>query len=353
VSCAWHRPKISLIPRALLTPGAAHPGRPKDFLGSRSGERAGDSLQGARRKDARRVMDPQAKRAAISPSVLVATVLASLQDRGGLLPGTLRDRRLVLSRFARYAASALGIQDADELTTVGVRQFVLATRADGSGPSGSDMYRRRAAVRLLYAEGRALGLVSIDPAWDISLPPRSSLRCRPLGDDEIELGRCWAVNSLTNLRRPLAWALTEAGAWTSEVAAARIHDVDLQNLRVWLRGTSNKDPRWAALTDWGAIQVERRFRQAVPLDSTAPIVPWRTRPKSGHAAASQAVKETLRASGLDREPDVRPRSIVAWRGRKLLEQGRDIAECAQALGYRSLDEAAAFLRLSWRREPRR
>jgi integrase len=287
----------------------------------------------------------------LSSTDLVEVVLQELVAQGDLLPGTLADRANVLRRFAAHAEQAVGARHADEVTRAGVELFVHALRSDGSEPSLADRHRRRASVRLLYAVGRRLGLISIDPGRDIELPPRSSLRVRPLADEEVELGRAWAVNSVSNLRRPMAWALAEATAWTSEITAARVADVDLDKSRVWLHGNPTKDPRWSPLTEWGARQLARRLRQAHPLDGETSLVTWRTAPRSGHAAASQAIKETLRAAGLDRELGVRPRSIVAWRGRSLLEQGRDIVEVAKALGYRSLDEAADFVGYAWRGEP--
>jgi integrase/recombinase XerC len=274
-------------------------------------------------------------------------VLDSLRMKATLVPGTLADREVVLRHFARFA-ERMGLQDANEVTQAEARDFVEALREDGSAPSVADSHRRRAALRLLYAEGRFLELVTSDPARDLWLPPRSPLRARPLEDDEIELGRAWAVTSRNSLRRSLAWGLAEAGAWTTEITAALIEHVDLAGGRVWLIGTPTKDARWAHLTHWGGAQLELRMRRVKATDGRAALIDWRSRPRPGHAAGAQAIKETLRASGLDREADVRPRSIVGWRGRSLLREGHRIDEVARALGYRSLDEAASFLGFDWR-----
>jgi integrase len=287
----------------------------------------------------------------VTPMELVVAVVTSLVEDAVLLPETLAWRAEDMRRFGNFVERGFGVTQAASITEDHVLAFRSSPRLNGREPSAGTARARHFAISLLLSRGRVLGLIPFDPTLDLASPPRPTrLLTRALADDEIELGRCWAINSATSLRRPIAWALSEATAWTSEIGSARIEDADIDHLRVWLHGSSTKDSRWGYLTDWGAIQIERRLRKAKDLDPAAPLVAWRTPPKAGRAAASQAVKETLAAAGLNRDPAVRPRSIVAWRGRSLLAEGQDFAQVARALGYRSLDEAAAFVDFTWRSE---
>jgi len=61
-----------------------------------------------------------------------------------------------------------------------------------------------------------------------------------------------------------------------------------------------------------------------------------------------AVVEILRRAGTHGEPDVRPGSVAAWAGGRLLREGRSIDQVAKALGSRSLDRAAETIGFDWR-----
>jgi hypothetical protein len=95
---------------------------------------------------------------------------------------------------------------------------------------------------------------------------------------------------------------------------------------------------------WGLEQASRRLAgDADPIES---LIVWRRRPRHLQAASTQAITETLKASRLD-APDVRPISVAAWAGRRLLEDGAPIDEVARRLGMRSLDEVAKLIRFDW------
>ena|GEM_PF-7026378 len=161
------------------------------------------------------------------------------------------------------------------------------------------MHLRRSALRLYFRTARQLGLCSGDPTLDLMLPARSSLHMRPLSDDEVALCRSFSVSGLTETRRPAAWALAEAKARTSEIPHIRIGDIDVDEDRVWLWGSTKAEPRWGGLT---------------------------------------------------KEPDVRPHSVVAWAGRRVLSETSHIEAVAKALGARSLDRAASLIGWDWREE---
>ena len=82
---------------------------------------------------------------------------------------------------------------------------------------------------------------------------------RPLSDDEIALGRSFACNSLSATREPAAWALSEAGARSSELPYIRVCDVYLDAGRVFIVGGTKTTARWGDLTTWGLVQLRRRL----------------------------------------------------------------------------------------------
>jgi site-specific recombinase XerD len=206
---------------------------------------------------------------------------------------------------------------------------------------------RRSAIRLLYREARRAGLTDGDPARDVLLPPRSSLRTRPLADDEIALCRSSSVRTLSETRQPAALALAEATARCSEIAAIRTEDVDLARDRVWLSGTSATDARWGSLTRWGAEHLHRRLARLGGDRST--VINPRSTSRSGAASSvHRAIASTLHRAGLASEPDVRPNSVVAWRGARALAEGAGIEEVALLLGVRSLDRASRLIGWDWR-----
>ena len=283
---------------------------------------------------------------------LVEAVLDSLTAAGTLAPATLLEFGEVMRRFASFCEVGHGLVSPGDVLPRHAEAFVRALRQEGEEPSPATMHVRRGALRMLYKEGRRLGHVRGDPTLDLRLPPRGSMGPRGLTDDEVELCRAYALDSLTALRRPLAWALSETTARTSEIPRTRIRDVDLAGMRVYLHGAPRVEPRWAPLTEWAAAQIDRRLKAArLGRKPDDPLVIWRGRhPREPRAAASMAVIETLRAAGLHGEdPEVRPRSIVVWAGRRLFNAGAPIDEVARALGFRRLDAAAEFIGHDWRR----
>jgi integrase/recombinase XerC len=259
------------------------------------------------------------------------------------------ERRLVgvICRFLRYLDGA-GISSLTEASPVVVRDFVLARSATtGAEPSVATSHLRRSAVRLLFRVLRQLSLVEHDPTLDLVLSPRSSLPARPLTDDEIALGRSFSLHSLIETRRPAAWALAEASARTSEIPYVCVRDLDLDVGRVWLAGGIKVESRWAPLTTWGARALERRL-ETVGTDPDTPLVyEGRGSLESRQASACDAIGETLRRAGLAAEPDVRPVSVTAWAGQKVLDETGRIDAVARALGMRSLDRAASLIGWDW------
>src|SRR3954471_24977449 len=106
---------------------------------------------------------------ALRPSDLVATVLASLIRRNALEPSSVPVYEDLLRRFAAFCEEGLGIEDSVTVEHDDVRRFIESRRSDGHLPAVRTQRLRMGAVRLLYREGRSLGLVGHDPTIDIML----------------------------------------------------------------------------------------------------------------------------------------------------------------------------------------
>jgi len=256
----------------------------------------------------------------------------------------------ILDRFCRFAAIGHRLGSLAEVTVEVATSFVFAPNGNGSAPSVSTLHWRRTALRLLFRAGRRAGLVSGDATLDLVLPARSSLSVRPLSDDEVALCRSVAQWSLVGSRRATAWALAEATCRSCEIPHVTAADVDLETGRVLLAGGKVTDPRLGQLTDWGSSQV--RARCADLSDPSTPLVyGGRSPAAAGQVSAAGALVDVLVRAGLHGEPDVRPGSVAAWAGRRVLDETGRIDLAARALGVRSLDRAAGIVGWDWRDNP--
>jgi integrase/recombinase XerC len=254
----------------------------------------------------------------------------------------------LMARFVAFANGS-GVVEVEAVSASLVESFVHSRARDGTKPAVATMHFRRTAVRLLFGEGRRLGLTSRDPTLDIRLPSRTSLCARPLTDDEVELCRSYSVRTMTETRQPTAWALAEATARSAELAHIRVEHLDLDSGRIWIPGSSKTQARWGHLTSWGSEQIDRRMKAFGRATLDAPLVcPTASVGVSATSSASNAIAATLRRAGLHRERDVRPPSVAAWAGAKAFTEGTPIQEVAHMLGIRSLDRAAAFIGFDWR-----
>lgn len=259
-------------------------------------------------------------------------------------------RRLVrlAERFAGFCLDGFGLGELDEVTPAVARTFVTAADADGR-PAGASVQRaRRSAVRALYRCGRGIGVASKDPTADIRLPALTSLRARPLTDDEVLECRAVSTWSLTSSRRALAWALAEATCRSGEIPNVLPGDVDLETGALVIRGGGRCRPRTGQLTEWGREQIADHVAQTP--DPHSPLIyAGETARLGGLASANSAISQVLQRAGVADEPDVRPSSVVAWAGTKVLERTGRIELVAYALGLTSLDSAADFIGWTWDR----
>jgi hypothetical protein len=286
-------------------------------------------------------------------AAVVDAVIASLVSSRGLTSATLVNRVARMRLFAAFL-QAEGVPSLEAASPAHVRNFVDSRRASGATPTLSERHSRRAAVRLLYREARRLGLSSADPAVDLELPPRNPVSARPLIDQEIEVGRSYAVRSF-DTRPAVCWALAEATARTSEMPHLRVSDLDIGAGTIWIHGGATTDPRLGRLTRWGSAQLHRRLQAVERTDGPTPILmgegEW-DHPDEGRAAATMALVGVLKAARLS-GPGVNPRSIAFWAAAKAHAEGACIDAVARMLGVRRLDDAARAVGFNWRREETR
>jgi integrase len=142
-------------------------------------------------------------------------------------------------------------------------------------------------------------------------------------------------------------SLAEATCRSVEVAQICISDLDLDAGRVWIHGGRATVPRWGHLTEWGAAQLRRRVATLSGDPATRVVYGGAGDVGTGQVSASVAVGDVLTRSGLAGERDVRPASVAAWAGRRVLSESGRIDEVARRLGMSSLDRTARFIAFDW------
>lgn len=252
----------------------------------------------------------------------------------------------ILGRFSRFCGCGHGLSTLAEVTPAIAAAFVRASTETGSA-STSLMHLRRTSVRLLFRAARRAGAEVGDPTLDLELPPRSALRTRPLTDDEVALCRSAAQWSLEDTRHAAAWALAEATCRSSELPQVRRRDVDLENNRVCLHGGRTTRKRWAILSAWARTQLEHRLALIDAHPSTQIVYAGDDDTVAGQVSACIAIGDVLTRAGLGAERDVRPASIAAWAGGRVLAETGRIDVVARRLGMASLDRAARFIGWAW------
>jgi site-specific recombinase XerD len=295
--------------------------------------------------------DAEQRPASVSVPELVEVVIASLETKADMAPASLDRFFGLMRRFAAFVSGAHGIPSLDEVETDHLSRFLEARTPSGLAPSVATIHLRRSAIRLLFREAGRIGAVRDDPTTNLDVPPRSSLPFRPLNDDEVALCRSFARRDMSGTREPAAWALSEASARCSELPFIRAGDIDVVEGSVFIAGGAKTASRYGELSDWGLVQVKRRLRALTAKDPQALLLGAATRNRaSARASAYDAIRTTLDRAGLSHEPDVRPNSLVAWRGASALASGASIDEVARMLGIRSLDAAASFIGWDWQGE---
>ena len=287
----------------------------------------------------------QTKRAEVMRDEFVA-VIAAVEASRPLSDATVTRFVATADRFVSFCLRGHGLRSLRSITPDVVDAFIRAP-TNGQPVGVARMHSRRTVLRTFFKFARALGLIDGDPSLDVRLPPKSELLTRPLTDDEVGLCRSYALTSLTQTRHAAVWALVETTARSSEIPHIRERDVDLDARTVWIHGGTRTPERWGELSDWGAVQVARRI-EAIGSREVPLVYAGNRGGESAQASSSMAIADALARAGLDSESDVRPLSVTAWAGNKILAQTGRIEEVALRLGMRSLDRAALLIGWDWR-----
>jgi integrase/recombinase XerC len=254
----------------------------------------------------------------------------------------------LVARFGEFLERGFELRSLAQVVPVHVETFIRAPSASGVTPSVATMRLRRSTLRLLFRTARELGILEGDPTIDVKLASRTNEAARPLTDAEVGLCRSAALEDLTSTRLSVPWALGEATARAAEIPHLRRSDLDLAGGRAWIHGSSNNDARWGQLTEWGARQLARQVdRYGGNQDDWLLAYPGRGNHESRRSHSAQAIRETLQRAGLFDDPQVRPGSLAAWAGVRVLETTGRIDAVARALGTRSLDGAARAIDWDW------
>lgn len=279
----------------------------------------------------------------------VALAVAHLHNVGDWTDQTAQRMGREMARLA-VLLEYMGVSVAADVTQDDIEEFVRgATSRDGAWrePAVATMHLRLSAARLFYRCLRSLHVCKVDPTLDVRLPPKSGLKTRPLTNDEELICRLTSEHTLTETRRPAAWALGQATATTAEQAAIRVCDVDLAERRVWIHGSAKRTPRWGELTKWGISAIAKAIDRAAGPEAGL-VYGAQTSAESGTASVCRAVSQVLGDAGYGGHPDVRPGSLAGWAGARIFEETGRIEMVASRMGLTTLDAAAEAIGWDWR-----
>ncbi len=269
------------------------------------------------------------------------------------------DRYLrVFESFTRYA-KARGVLGSDAVLPATCSDFVDAALVRHVAPSTSTRRFRLTVIRDAFLVLMEADLASSDPTRDLHVKWRVAQRAVcPLTPAE---GRrvCIAGRTRpTDTLRPAVVVLALAGGSHREISEGVVADVNVDQARLRLRGTSGAE-RWRAL-DLAAVAtlrerivaqrlIWRRLRRAwdplvVPLAMYRPLSEYPTR--SVAPTVSMNLSRALQRAGVTRA-GVRPLSVREYAANRIYALTGRVEDVADHLGMASLDTAAGFLDASW------
>ncbi len=277
----------------------------------------------------------------------VSTAKDLLVRTGDLIESSLQTYFRDWDDLTGWAASH-DVGSVPELTNDLVGRFLQARDAVGGLPAVGSQHRRRSSARKLFACLRALDVIRLehDPTVHLPLPPRSTLEFRPLTTDEVEACRWASRYDWDGTRYPAIWALAEAGATTTELTAIRRDDVHPEDGLVIMPGGPRTKTRTVPLSPWGISRLSDHLAR-VDFAPEEHVVYGGKGLGGRRSTLSNAIGTIFTRAGLGDEPDIRPDSVRAWRGKTLLNEGASLRQVARRLGKTSLDATALLVGDDW------
>lgn len=283
---------------------------------------------------------------------LVVSHLEHLADVGDLAHESVRKIAIDVAAMTRYLVRRSPSPMLGTVTTALVAAWIDSPiggrRRKGAKPAAATRRARRCSARQYFRVLRVLGLFDGDPTIDLRLPARGASALRPLDDTELDHCRL-ACLDLFDTRLPAVLALAEATATSGELPGILIRHCDLERGRVWIPGSTRRQPRWGYLTVWGVRALAARIaalREAGAGDDTAVVYEGSARretSQSPQASASAAMREILDQAGLRGVPGVRPESLSIAFGARVWQRTGDLMLASRALGIRDLNRTAELV----------
>jgi site-specific recombinase XerC len=157
-----------------------------------------------------------------------------------------------LNRVGKYVKAEVGSIPVEALTRELIERFMYAPGIDGTRPQPKTSQFRLSVFRFAARYLLEHSCLRVDPTRGLRAPRAGARIHLRLSEAEFQAAREASCSTLAETRLPTVIAIAEGGAVSTEIGEARVCDLDLSNLRIWLSGCHTALPRWARLSPWGA-----------------------------------------------------------------------------------------------------
>jgi hypothetical protein len=253
-----------------------------------------------------------------------------------------------LNRVGKYVKAEVGSIPVEALTRELIERFMYAPGIDGTRPQPKTSQFRLSVFRFAARYLLEHSCLRVDPTRGLRAPRAGARIHLRLSEAEFQAAREASCSTLAETRLPTVIAIAEGGAVSTEIGEARVCDLDLSNLRIWLSGCHTALPRWARLSPWGAAQIARRV-EAAHLEGSDLLVSLGASRDIRQKSVHQAIDVCFRRAGIKRRQGVKVGSIRALAGWRVYGASGRIEDVARVLGCTTLDAAAATIGLLWNR----
>jgi site-specific recombinase XerD len=275
----------------------------------------------------------------------VAASLASAYRASGKSERTIEQYTAVLRGFSRFLIDLGRSDDPDLVTATDVEDWVVYNRATRSPITAKSYYL---ALKSIWGWMRRRGITTSDPFRGVETPQADERVIRILTDDEVRAILAQTEGSTFLARRDRAMILLacDSGLRRSEIAAARLDDLDLATGRLILRGTKAGRDRIAPLSDKTRMEMRRylKERERVVAGKVDPATLFVSR--TGARLSGFAVHGVFasRARGAMVDVDRPVHAFRAWFACKALESGANESAVMHIAGWRQSDMLRRYTR---------